>query len=83
MQLMNIGRYDDVLIIHLMYSLVANPETLVLLIFSSINKVGKIRFWDMLIVSQVEINLNDNLIRDIMFFKNWWIMHNKNKYNSN
>ena len=72
-QLMNIGRYEDALIIHLMYSLAANPETLSLLTFSSIDKVGKIRFWDTLTASQVEINLNDNLIRDIMFFKNWRI----------
>ena len=78
-QLMNIGRYEDALIIHLMYSLAANPETLALLTFSSIDKVGKIRFWDTLTASQVEINLNDNLIRDIMFFKNWRIKHNKNK----
>ena len=52
-----------------MYSLVANPESLALLTFSIIDNIFKIRFWDTLTASQVEINLNDKLVRDIMLFK--------------
>ena len=43
-QLMNIGRYEDALIIHLMYSLAANPETLALLTLVLLIKLVKSDF---------------------------------------
>ena len=67
--LMNMKMFQDALILHLMYSIGANPETLVLVMFDSIDDSGNMRYFDTLKLKYVDIMLNQNLLRDIMFFK--------------
>ena len=76
-ELINAGRFEDALIIHLMYFLEVNPDTIALLTFSFINELSNVKFWDPSSASQIEKNFNDNLIRDIKFFKDWRIKQNR------
>ena len=46
---MNSNCFEDVIIIYLMYSLALNPESIVLLLFISINESGKLTYWDITI----------------------------------
>ena len=59
--LMDMKMFQDALILHIIYSIGINPETVVLLTFYSIDENGKMRYFDTI--------LNQNLIRDIKFFK--------------
>ena len=61
--------FQDALILHIMYSIGINSETIVLLTFDSINENGKMRYFDTFKLKYVYIILNQNLIRDIKFFK--------------
>ena len=70
-ELMNITKYEDVVIIHLMYSLWINPETMFLLTFESIDEEGNIEYFDTQVDKQLTIKLYENLHRDIMFLKEY------------
>ena len=67
--LMDTKMFQDALILHIMYSIGINSETVVLLIFDSIDENGKMRYFDTLKLKYVDTILNQNLIRDIKFFK--------------
>ena len=62
---------DDVTIINLMYSLGVNPETIVLTTIDSIDEEGKMIFFETQSVKYLTIILNKNLIRDLMFLKDY------------
>ena len=68
-ELMNMKKFEDALVIHLMYSLNINLETIVLLTFDSIDCENNIKFLDTLEEKYTEVKLNENLMRDIIFFK--------------
>ena len=74
-ELMNIENFEDATIIHLMYSLGANPETITLLTFDSINEDNFIKYYDTKDLKYKEVKLNENLIRDIMFLKSINLKH--------
>ena len=67
--LMDNKMFQDALILHLMYSVGINPDTLVLITYDSLNDSGKLNYFDTLKLAYVEITLNENLIRDILHFK--------------
>ena len=67
--LIDMKMFQDALILHIMYSIGINSETVVLLTFDSIDENGKMRYFDTLKLKYVDIILNQNLIRDIKFFK--------------
>ena len=60
---------QDALILHIMYSIGINSETVVLLTFDFINENGKMRYFDTLKLKYVDNILNQNIIRDIKLFK--------------
>ena len=61
--------FQDALILHIMYSIGINSETVVLLTFYSIDENGKMRYFDTLKLKYVDTILNQNLVRDVKFFK--------------
>ena len=61
--------FQDALILYLMYSVGINPDTLVLITCDSLKDSGKLKYFDTLKLTYVEITLNENLIRDILHFK--------------
>ena len=67
--LIDMKMFQDALILHIMYSIVINSETVVLLTFDSIDENGIMKYFDTLKLKYVDIILNKNLIRDIKFFK--------------
>ena len=67
--LMDMKMFQDALILHLIYSIGINPETVVLLTFDSIDENGKMRYFDTMKLKYVDTILNQNFIRDIKFFK--------------
>ena len=67
--LMDMKMFQDRLVLHIMYSIGINSETVVLLTFDSIDENGKVRYFDTLKLKYVDTILNQNLIRDIKFFK--------------
>ena len=67
--LMDNKMFQDALILHLMYSVGINPDTLVLITYDSLNDSGKLNYFDTLKLAYVEITLNENLIRDFLHFK--------------
>ena len=67
--LMDMKMFQDALILHIMYSIGINLETVVLLTFGSIDGNGKMRYFDTFKLKYVDTILNQNLIRDIKFFK--------------
>ena len=67
--LMDMKMFQDALILHIMYSIGINEETVVLLTFDSIDENGKMIYFDTLKLKYVDTILNQNLIRDIKFFK--------------
>ena len=66
-ELMDLKKSDDALIIHFMYSLLINPETISLLTFDSINDEDNMKYFDTKTLSYVNTKLNENLMRDILF----------------
>ena len=68
-ELMDMKMFQDRLVLHIMYSIGINSETVVLLTFDSIDENGKVRYFDTLKLKYVDTILNQNLIRDIKFFK--------------
>ena len=68
-ELMNVNLFEDATIIHLIYSLGVNPETLVLLTYDSIDEEVNITYFDTEIEKYLTVKLNKNLIRDIMYLK--------------
>ena len=66
-ELMNLKKSEDALIIHFMYSLRINPETISLLTFDSINDEDNMTYFDTKTLSYVNTKLNENLMRDILF----------------
>ena len=52
-----------------MYSVGINPDTLILITYDSLNDSGKLNYFDTLKLAYVEITLNENLIWDILHFK--------------
>ena len=67
--LIDMKMFQDALILHIMYSIGINSETVVLLTFDSIDENGKMRYFDTLKLKHVDTILNQNLIRDIKFSK--------------
>ena len=61
--------FQDTLNLHLMYSVGINPDTLVLITYDSLSDSSKFKYFDTLKFAYVEITLNENLIRDILHFK--------------
>ena len=53
-----------------MYSLSINPEAIVLLTFDSIDDNNRIRFLNTLDEKYMEVCLNQDLLRDILFSNN-------------
>ena len=70
-ELMNADKYEDTLILHLMYSFWINPDCIALLTFSSIDDANYIQFWDSSSASQIKIKLNDNFNKIHKIFENW------------
>ena len=70
-ELMNIGKYEDAVTIHLIYSLGINPETLHFLTFNSIDDEGNIEYFDTQLERYLTIRLNESLLRDIKFLKDF------------
>ena len=68
-ELMNLKKYEDATIIHLIYSLGINLETLVLLTFDSIDDENNLTYFDTLSLKYVTVKINENLKRDILFLK--------------
>ena len=52
---------QDALILHIIYSIGINSETVVLLTFDSINENGKMRYFDTLKLKYVDNILNQNI----------------------
>ena len=69
-ELMNMKKYEDALIFHLMYPLSINLETVLLLTFDSIGDNNRIRFLNTLDEKYMEVCLNQDLLRDILFSNN-------------
>ena len=67
--LMDMKMFQDALILHIMYSIGINSETVEHLTFDSIDENGKMRYFDTLKLKYVDTILNQNFIRDIKFFK--------------
>ena len=63
------NRTEDAVILHLIYSLGINPETISFLTFSSIDKDKNIRFFDTNLKTKVKVKLNERLWSDIMLLK--------------
>ena len=66
---MDMKMFQDGLVMHIMYSIEINSETVVLLTFDSIDENGKMRYFDIMKLKYVDTILNQKLIRDIKFFK--------------
>ena len=65
---MNIKKIEDALIIHLIYLLGINPESISLLTFESIDDDdNNIKCFVTSKLSFANIKINDNLLRDILF----------------
>ena len=60
-ELMDKERYEDSIIIHIMYSLGINPETIVLMTFDSIDNEGNIEYFDTQLEKYLTIKLNKNI----------------------
>ena len=67
--LMNKNKFEDALILQLMYCLGANIDTIVLMTYDSIDEDQNITYFDTKNSEYVTSKLSDNLLRDIMFFK--------------
>ena len=67
--LTKIGKFEDALILHLMYSLGSNLETLSLLTYGSIDDKNNTKFFDTQKMEYVDAKLNEHLVRDIFHFK--------------
>ena len=67
--LMDMKMFQDALILHIMYSIRINLETVVLLTFDFIDENVKMRYFDTLKLKYVDTILNQNHNRDIKFFK--------------
>ena len=67
--LMDMKMFQDGLVMHIMYSIEINSKTVVLLTFDSIDENRKMRYFDIMKLKYVDTILNQNLIRDIKFFK--------------
>ena len=67
--LTKIGKFEDALILHLMYSLGSNLEILSLLTYGSIDDKNNIKFFDTQKMEYVDAKLNEHLVRDIFHFK--------------
>ena len=68
-QLQELKKYEDALILNFIYSLGANPETIVLVTYDSMDEEGNLAYFDTLQSTFVQTKLSQNLIRDIMFFR--------------
>ena len=68
-ELMNSNWIEDAVILHLMYSLGVNPETISFLKFSSIDKNKNIRYFDTSLKRTVKIRITDRLWNNIEFWK--------------
>ena len=68
-ELMDSNHIEDAVILHLMYSLGINPETISLLKFSLIDKDRNIRYFDTNLKRNIKVKLNNRLWNDIEFLK--------------
>ena len=75
-QLQEFKKYEDALILNLIYSLWANPETIVLITYGLKHKEGNLEYFDTLQSTLVQTKLSQNLIWDIMFSE---ICHQRKK----
>ena len=65
---MNKNKFEDALILQLMYCLGANIDTIVLMTYDSIDEELNITYFDTKNSEYVTFKLSDNFLRDIMFF---------------
>ena len=65
---MNKNKFEDALILQLMYCLGANIDTIVLMTYDSIDEEQNITYFDTKNSEYVTSKLSDNILRDIMFF---------------
>ena len=68
-QLQELKKYEDALIVGLVCYLGTNPETIVLITYDSIDEEGNLTYFDTLQSAFVQTKLSLNLTRDIMFFR--------------
>ena len=68
-ELSNIKYFEDAFIIHLMYSIGANTETISFLTFESINEDNILTYFETKTLKYRNVKLNENLGRDIKFLK--------------
>ena len=61
--------FQYALILHLMYSVGISSDTLVLITYDSLNDSGILKYLDTLNLAYVVISLNENLVWDILHFK--------------
>ena len=78
-KLQELEKYEDALILYLIYSLGANSETIVLITYELMDEEGNLKYIDTLQSTFVQTNLSHNLIRDIMFSE---IFHQKWRSNT-
>ena len=81
-ELMEMSLYQDATIIHLMYSLGANPETIALLTFDTLDEQGNMTYFDTLLEKYKTILLSEALLSDIIFLRNYRLSKEENVANS-
>ena len=69
--LMNLKNVEDAVILHIMYSLGANPSTISLLTFDSIDENKNITYFDTKASKFMTIKLNEHLWGDILYLKDY------------
>ena len=77
-ELMEMSLYQDATIIHLMYSLGANPETIALLTFDTLDEQGNMTYFDTLSEKYKTILLSEALLSDIIFLRNYRLSKEEN-----
>ena len=68
-KLTKIGKFEDALVLHLIYSLGINIDALLLHTYDSIDEDGSMRYFDTIKMKYVDVKLNEYLLRDIDNFK--------------
>ena len=61
--------FQDGLILHLLYSVGINLDTLVLIKEDSLNDSSKLKYFNTLNLAYFEIKLNENFLKNILYFK--------------
>ena len=76
-ELIDLKRIEDAMILKTIYSLSMNPASLVLLTYESISFKGVLKYWDDKSMSFEEFQLSKEMIQDFKYFKNYSIQKDK------